>query len=471
MPVYRTYVLGHASAQDLRYIDWAVAHARRRSEATDRTVFDFVSQVLRGQGVDGRTLPPDHPAWPFAARFQQFCAPVAAKGVEDTAFYRYHRLAALNEVGGDPGPFGMTVRAFHGASADRAARWPHTLLTTSTHDNKRSEDVRNRLDVLSEMPGAWRLALARWRRLSRGARGEGGGPSGSDEYLFYQAVLGTLPAEGLTEDTLPAYRERIEQYMLKAAREAKQHTSWTTPDDAYEAGLLAFVRGVLARVQPNPLLGDLQASAAALAWFGALNSLSMVLLKFTSPGVPDLYQGNELMDLSLVDPDNRRPVDYALRLRHLEALEGLAERDDRAEALRTLLQAPHDGRAKLWLTWRLLQLRARQPDLFRDGRYLALPASGERQDHVLAYARQLGSQTLVVVAGRLFARLNPSPAAPPLGEAAWGDTQVDLSGLPGLAQARLVDAVSGRTLELEGTGLRLAEAFLHFPAAALLVAR
>jgi (1->4)-alpha-D-glucan 1-alpha-D-glucosylmutase len=472
MPVYRTYVLdGRASAQDLRFIDWAVAHARRRSDATDRSVFDFVSHVLRGQGADGQPLPAEHPVWPFAARFQQFCAPVAAKGVEDTAFYRYHRLTALNEVGGDPGPFGMTVRAFHGASADRAARWPHTLLTTSTHDNKRSEDVRNRLDVLSEVPAAWRLSLARWRRLSRGLRGDDGSPSGADEYLLYQAVLGTLPAEGLTEDVLPAYRQRIEQYMLKAAREAKQHTSWTTPDEAYEAGLLNFTRGVLARLQPNPLLNDLQASAATLAWFGALNSLSMVLLKFTSPGVPDLYQGNELMDLSLVDPDNRRPVDFGLRARQLDALQALAEHDDLPSRLPRLLDSPQDGRAKLWLTWRLLQLRATWPELFRDGRYLALPAAGERQDHVLAYARVCGEQTLVVVAGRLFARLNGTPGAAPLGEPVWGDTHVDLAGLPGLAGARLTDAVSGQTLVSDGAQLRLAEAFRHFPAAALLATR
>ncbi|MBX3619102.1 MAG: malto-oligosyltrehalose synthase [Rhizobacter sp.] len=477
MPVYRTYILGRASAQDLRYLDWAVAHARKRSDAADRSVFDFVGRVLRGQGPDGEPQPPDHAAWQFAARFQQFCAPVAAKGVEDTAFYQYHRLVSLNEVGGDPAAFGMTVRAFHGASSDRAARWPHTILATSTHDNKRSEDVRNRLHVLSEMPAAWRLGLARWRRLAAGYKSELNGqpaPSAGDEYLLYQTLLGTLPAQGLADDTLGAYRERIERYMHKAAREAKQHTSWVCPDEAYENALTAFVRGVLARVQPNPLLTDLQGYASTLAWFGALNSLSTVLMKFTSPGVPDLYQGNELIDLSLVDPDNRRPVDFALRERHLGTLETLAARPDAAECARALAQEPHDGRAKLWLTWRLLQRRAEQPELFRDGRYLPLTVTGARQDHVLAYARQQGEATLVVIVGRLFSRLGAEPGVLPLGAAIWGDTAVELPAAP--PGARWVSALTGEPVPDEavpeqGRRVHLAEAFRHFPAAALTLTR
>lgn len=474
MPVYRTYILGRASAQDIRFLDWAVAHARKRSDAPDRSVFDFVSHVLRGQGPDGAPLPPEHAAWHFAARFQQFCAPVAAKGVEDTAFYQYHRLTSLNEVGGDPGPFGMTVRAFHGASSDRAARWPHTILATSTHDNKRSEDVRNRINVLSEMPAAWRLGLARWKRLARSHKSELNDstvPTAADEYLLYQTLLGTLPPEGLDESTLGPYRERILQYLLKAAREAKRHTSWTCPDEAYENALAAFVRGVLARVQPNPLLNDLQASASALAWYGALNSLSMVLMKFTAPGVPDVYQGNELMDLSLVDPDNRRPVDYALRERHLAALEELAQSPDRAAQLRGLAAAPHDGRAKLWLTWRLLQLRAERPELFRDGRYLPLAATGEQQEQVVAYVREHGEALLVVLASRLHTRLCAQPGTLPLGPEVWGSTAVELPGLGAGAPWQCGDVVSGQAVPLHGNQLRLAEAFSTFPAAALLLTR
>jgi (1->4)-alpha-D-glucan 1-alpha-D-glucosylmutase len=473
MPVYRTYIVGHASAQDLRYIDWAIAHARRRSDAADRSVFDFVGRVLRGQGFDGQPAEADSPAWQFAARFQQFSAPVAAKGVEDTAFYQYNRLVSLNEVGGDPALFGVTVRAFHGASADRAGRWPHTILATSTHDNKRSEDVRNRLNVLSEMPGAWRLGLARWRRLAHGHRAAingGSAPSAADEYLLYQTLLGSLPAGGLDEAELPVYRERIQNYMLKAAREAKRHTRWTCPNEDYENALNAFVQGVLARVQPNPLLTDLQASASALAWFGALNSLSMALMKFTSPGVPDLYQGNELIDLSLVDPDNRRPVDYELRSLRLAELEVLATQPDLARAVTALASEPHDGRAKLWLTWRLLALRAQQPELFRDGRYVPLNVTGSRQEHVVAYARQHGEMTLIVIAGRLFARLPGGPQALPLGEGAWGDTAVELAeGINTPEGSRLLHVLTGEAWPVEGRRIPLSAAFAHFPAAALLV--
>jgi (1->4)-alpha-D-glucan 1-alpha-D-glucosylmutase len=475
MPVYRTYILGSASAQDIRFLDWAIAHARKRSEAPDRSVFDFIGRVLRGQGPAGQPLPPEHAAWQFAARFQQFCAPVTAKGVEDTAFYQYHRLVSLNEVGGDPALFGMTVRAFHGATGDRAARWPHTILATSTHDNKRSEDVRNRLNVLSEMPGAWRLGLARWKRLARAYKSEVNGapaPSAADEYLLYQTLLGTLPAGGLDEAGLAAYRERIEQYMLKAAREAKRHTSWVCPDEAYEAALGAFVRGVLARVQPNPLLGDLQASASALAWFGAMNSLSMVLIKFTSPGVPDLYQGNELMTLDLVDPDNRRAVDFPLRECYLSELEAMQSAPELREHLRALAEAPEDGRAKLWLTWRLLQLRSERPALFRDGRYIPLTVAGERQEQAIAYAREHGDEVLVVVAARHFSRLQATPGVLPLGDAAWGDTTVDLSPLaPFITGARCTDALSGRPFELHDGPLRAGAAFSTFPAVALLFTR
>jgi (1->4)-alpha-D-glucan 1-alpha-D-glucosylmutase len=475
MPVYRTYILGQASAQDIRFLDWAVAHARKRSEAPDRSVFDFVSRVLRGQGPDGEPVPAEHAAWQFAARFQQFCAPVAAKGVEDTAFYQYHRLVSLNEVGGDPGPFGMTVRAFHGATGDRAARWPHTILATSTHDNKRSEDVRNRLNVLSEMPAAWRLGLARWKRLAQGFKNEVNGrpaPSAADEYLLYQTLLGTLPAQGLDEASLPEYRERIVQYALKAARESKQNTSWTCPDEGYEAALTGFVRSVLARVQPNPLLSDLQASATGLAWYGALNSLSMVMLKFTSPGVPDLYQGNELIDLSLVDPDNRRAVDFAARERGLSALEAMQASQDLPARVHALVADPHDGQAKLWLTWRLLQLRAQHPELFRDGRYLPLVVTGERQEHAVAFARERGNQVLIVVAARLCSRLCPQPGELPVGAEVWGDTAIDLASvLPPGTGCHCIDALTGAPVVLGDGPVLLGQVCAGLPVAALLLTK
>ena len=467
MPVYRTYIVDAASAQDLRYIDWAVAHARRRSQAADTSIFGFVRQALLGQAIEGADAGLNEHVRRFAVRFQQFSAPVTAKGVEDTAFYRYSRLASLNEVGGDPAQFGMTVRAFHGASADRAARWPHTMLATSTHDNKRSEDVRNRIDVLSEMPAAWRLALRRWSTQTRAHRKKLEGaiaPSRADEYLFYQTLLGTLPPGTLNESSLAAWRDRIERYMIKAAREAKAQTSWISPNEDYENALAEFVRGTLARVQPNLFLDELRARAEPIAWFGALNSLTMALLKFTSPGVPDLYQGSEIMDLSLVDPDNRRPVDFALRARLLEEISG--DCADSAARARTLAQSPHDGRAKLHIGARLLALRRELPDLFREGSYVPLDCRGAQAAHVLTYARQHEGRTLVAIAGRLFAKLLNEPGRLPLGGEVWTDTAVAAGSLA--EGMRFANVLTGETLAVRGGTIELAQAFANFPAAALI---
>ena len=467
MPVYRTYVVDKPSVQDERYIDWAIAHARKRSTLPDLSIFDFVKACLRNQAPAGSDAERVDSVRQFALRFQQFCAPVAAKGVEDTAFYRYHRLVSLNEVGGDPSVFGITPRAFHGASADRAARWPHTIVATSTHDNKRSEDVRTRIDVLSEMPQAWEAALERWHGLAANLRGPGevaAMPSAADEYLLYQTLLGTLPACGLDDETLPAYRERIAAYMLKAARESKQHTSWTRPDETYENALSAFVNGALARVRPNPLLTDLQALGKTLAWFGALNSLSMVLLKYTAPGVPDLYQGNELMDLSLVDPDNRRPVDYELRIRLLDELSDLAGQPGLPTLLEAMASDLHDGRIKLWLTWRLLGLRAREPAFFQTASYTPLVVNGAKCEHVLAYARSAGEATLIVVAGRLFMRLLDGAEVLPLNELVWQDAALELDRLP--EGCELENVITGETLRIEQGRLPLARAFAHLPVAA-----
>jgi (1->4)-alpha-D-glucan 1-alpha-D-glucosylmutase len=450
-PVYRTYIAGAPSAQDARYLDWAVARARSRSRAADVSVFDFVRAALAG--MDGRTLP-------LALRFQQFSAAVAAKGVEDTAFYNWFPLASLNEVGGEPDQFGITLRAFHGASADRAARWPHTMLATSTHDHKRSGDVRLRIDVLSELPAAWRLMLRRWHAMNSGARRalEGGpAPDRVDEYLLYQTLLGTLPPGEIDEAALAAYRERIEQYLLKAAREAKRRTSWISPDADYERALAEFVRALLGRVHPNPFLEDLRAQAATLAWFGALNGVSTALVKYASPGVPDLYQGTELIELSLVDPDNRRPVDFAMRARLLAQLEAGA--DPAALAASAL-----DGRAKLWVIFRLLQLRRRLPELFAAGDYRPLEVTGAHREHVVAFARRHASGTLLVVAGRLYAKMLGAEAGRlPVGEA-WGDTAVRLPK----GVVRVESVLGGEAIAPACGSLSLQQACARFPVAALL---
>ncbi|MDR6539181.1 malto-oligosyltrehalose synthase [Variovorax soli] len=471
LPVYRTYIIEAPSAQDERFITWATREAQRNSREADLTIYDFVQQTLLGRAVPGADESLQRRVLHLAIRFQQFSAPVTAKGVEDTAFYRYFPLSALNEVGGEPARFGMTVAEFHEASADRAQRWPHTMLATSTHDNKRSEDVRCRIDVLSEMPATWRLALRRWRSLTRPIRkrleavgAPAGAPSSTDEYLLYQTLLGTLPPGGLDETTREPYAERIVRYMQKAAREAKLQTRWTNPDEAYEKALEDFARALLSPRADPRFVDDLQTLARTLAWFGALNSLSLVLLKFASPGVPDLYQGNELMDLSLVDPDNRRPVDYALRARCLDELEALARTDDLPARIAALVpDAARDGRAKLWVVWRMLSLRREHPALFHEGDYCGLPAEGAKASHLVAFARRHGDQWLVSIAARLFSSLAAS-GEPPLGEL-WGDTVVRM---PEAAEGlRFENVLTGETFVVHGGALRVSAAFAHFPGAAL----
>jgi (1->4)-alpha-D-glucan 1-alpha-D-glucosylmutase len=466
LPVYRTYITGAPSPEDLHSLKWAVGKAARRGHAADVAIFDFVHRALAGRALEGASDELHAQALAFAMAFQQFTAPVTAKGVEDTALYNYNRLASLNEVGSDPEAFGLSIPAFHGASAERAESWPHTLLATSTHDNKRSEDVRCRINVLSEMPAMWRLALRRWRRLNRSRRSEVQGepaPSPNDEYLLYQTLLGSFPIDAAS-GPLEEYRERIERYLVKAARESKARTSWVNPDAEYEAALGRFVREALDAARPNPFLEDLRAQARSIAWFGALNSLSMAILKLTSPGVPDLYQGNEMLDFSLVDPDNRRPVDYRRRGQALAGIQAAEAKGDLAAFARSLAAEPHDGRAKLLVTWRLLDARRRMPEVFRDGAYQPLRASGARAEHVLAYARRYGRRTVVVIAARLFARLSGEAGRLPLGEAHWGDTRVETSLADRLV---LTNLLTSETLEVSGGSIALARAFASFPGAVL----
>jgi len=472
LPVYRTYIETHPTAQDRRYVDWAVAQARRRARSADASIFDFIHAVLLLEPPDDAPAT-QAAAWrAFVRRFQQFTGAVTAKGIEDTAFYRFNRLVSLNEVGGRPDQFGITVAAFHGANAARAARWPHSLLATSTHDTKRSEDVRTRIDVLSEMPAAWRAALHRWRLLNRSRRRTVDGlpaPSPNDEYLFYQTLLGSFPVEDPDAVALAGYRERIRDYLLKAVREAKLHSSWINVNAPYEAAVTAFVEAVLSGHPGggNLFLDDFRPLARAVAWYGAWSSLSLVLLKSTAPGVPDFYQGNEMLDFSLVDPDNRRPVDYPARGAALAALQALAaEPAGPAARLAEMAHAIHDGRLKLWVTWRALAARRAQPAVFRDGDYLPVAVSGATAPHVVAFARRHAAAGVLVAAGRLFASLGVSDTTLPVGEQAWPDARLDTAWLP--AGTRLEDMLSGRSLVSPGDGgLAASHVFAVLPLALL----
>jgi len=386
----------------------------------------------------------------FAMRFQQFTAPVVAKGVEDTAFYRYHRLIALNEVGNDPRDFGFTLKAFHAASEDRARNWPCTMIGSSTHDTKRSEDVRARLGALSELASAWRLLLARWHRLNRSRRTEAEGgslPARADEYHYYQALLGIWPSRGPDAEELDTLRERLGRYMLKAVREAKLRTSWINPDAEYEAALERFVAHSL----DNPaFVKEVNEAVARLARLGMLVSLSQALLKVASPGVPDYYQGTELFDFSLVDPDNRRPVDYELRKSLLEQVESAKQGN--------FLENLADGRAKLHVIRQGLAVRRAYPMLFHGGRYSPLYADAGREENVCAFSLRQGEHAVVAVAPRLFARLI-EPDGAPLGERVWGASRLTLPA------GRYRNVLTGD--ELEGGDAPLARLLATFPVALL----
>jgi (1->4)-alpha-D-glucan 1-alpha-D-glucosylmutase len=431
-PVYRTYVTAAgASREDVRCVEWAVGVARKRSQDAATGIFEFVRDVLLVRQA------PEEPyraaVCAFAMKFQQYSGPVTAKAVEDTAFYQYDRLVSLNEVGGDPGRFGRSVAAFHQENQDRARRWPHAMLAGSTHDSKRSEDVRARISALSELPGEWSRAIAGWSRLNRGpapAAGTERAPSAEDEYLLYQTLLGVWPFQAPDAQGLAALLERVEAYMLKAGREAKLRTSWINPRPDYETATRDFLRALLAPGPGNLFLREFLPFQARVARTGAFTSLSQTLLKLTSPGVPDLYQGTELWDFSLADPDNRRPVDFAARRAALAGIQAAQAAQGAAACARDLLEHLPDGRIKLYLIWKALGLRRGQEALFRDGAYLPLEVGGRQAEHAVAFARQLGSEQLVVVVPRLFGALMGPEGRPPTGAEAWGDTWAELPAEP-----------------------------------------
>ena len=474
-PVYRTYVGGSVSDTDKRYIDWAIAAARRRRAAGEAPAFDFVrAALLMELPVASESL--RRQLRNFAVKFQQVTAPITAKGVEDTSLYRFNRLTSLNEVGGEPELYGATVRAFHADSQHRSRFWPHEMLGTSTHDTKRSEDVRARISVLSEMTQVWRKSIERWTRMNRIRKREVEGqpaPSLNDEYLLYQTLVGSWPLEELDEAALAAYRERIEGYMIKAAREAKLRTSWANVNADYEEALVQFIRAALEAREGNFFLAEFTALQRRISRFGLLNALSQTLCKLTAPGVPDIYQGNEIWDFSLVDPDNRRPVDYSKRRAMLAALQAM-DMDTCIERglMQSLVTSLHDGRCKLFLTSKTLRFRRDHAALFRDGEYLPLRVTGEHASNVCAFARQLEGKLAVTIAPRLYLRLLGNRDEPPLGESVWSDTAVELPKAYG--DATLLNGVlDGESITATRAGgrtiVRLADALAHFPVGLLAV--
>jgi (1->4)-alpha-D-glucan 1-alpha-D-glucosylmutase len=466
-PVYRTYIAESISESDRRYVEWAVAAAKRRRSSTEAPVLDFVRAALLLE-LPAPTERIRARMRAFVMKFQQITAPITAKGVEDTALYRFNRLTSLNEVGGEPDLYGTSVQAFHADSQYRAKNWPHEMLGTSTHDTKRSEDVRARINVLSEMTMAWRKTIERWRRMNRTRKREVDGrpaPSPNDESLLYQTLIGSWPLEELDAAGNAAYRERIEAYMIKAAREAKLRTSWANVNAEYEEALTQFVRTTLELREGNLFLSDLVAVQRRLTRYGLLNGLSQLVCKLTAPGVPDIYQGNEIWDFSLVDPDNRRPVDYDKRRAMLAELRR-APPSEPAQ-VRALLDHINDGRCKLYLTWKILQFRREHAELFRRGEYIPLRTTGEHASNLCAFARRHAEGLLITLAPRLYLRLLGERELPPLGAEVWKNTQIELPhGYDADSAIPLHNILEGTQVPVNSDGerptVRVADALAHF---------
>ena len=453
-PVYRTYVSHRGvSDEDRRIVNWAVNVARKRNAGVELSVFDFLRDVLLSERGEGKSEATRRAMLEFAMKFQQVTSPVAAKGVEDTALYRYNRLVCLNEVGNDPGRFGTSSSALHQSNAERARAWPHTMLATSTHDTKRSEDVRARIAVLSELPDLWKLHLARWTRLNRSKRrhiGEDPAPDRDDEYLLYQTLLGIWSP---TED-FAALTERLQAYIVKAAREAKRSTSWIAPNAEYEKALGDFVGELLADPERSAFVRDFRVLAATVAFFGRINSLAQAVLKIASPGLPDFYQGTELTALTLVDPDNRRRVDFDAAVAHLDVI-------DRLQGPPRGLLEQEGAASKLYVIRKLLQLRRVDPELFARGDYQPLQIEGARKEHVFAFARTYEGRSCIVIVPRWSAKLMDAVNELPLGEQVWADTMINAPA------ARMLDVLTDREVVIDGA-IVVASVLTEFPAAVLI---
>jgi (1->4)-alpha-D-glucan 1-alpha-D-glucosylmutase len=480
-PVYRTYIRdGCVSGTDRQIICRAVAQAKRRNPATDAAVFDFIRDVLLLEAPPDLDEAGRRERELFVGRFQQVTSPVTAKGIEDTAFYRYFPLASLNEVGSDLRVGPTAMEEFHRHNLARQAAWPYSLISTSTHDTKRSEDARRQISVLSEIPHLWRKAVNRWARLNwRHCREVDGqpAPSRNDEYLFYQSLVGVWPPAPPGKTEIRKLQDRLAAYMQKATHEAKLRTSWISPNAEYDAAVREFVVATLDDRPKNRFMAEFRTFHESIVNWGLYAALAQTLLKLTSPGVPDVYQGQELWDFSLVDPDNRRPVDFALRRKMLARLRKDVGRNERSllALARQLAVDPRDPRLKLFVTWRVLQFRREHADLFGSGNYVPLSVEGVKARNLCAFARRLPSSEAapaiaVVLAPRLIAQLTAATDSvsppPPLGATVWQDTRIALDGAVG-SQPPLKNLFTGQVWASGSSPMLVADILADFPVALL----
>jgi (1->4)-alpha-D-glucan 1-alpha-D-glucosylmutase len=470
-PVYRTYVTEEEiSLTDRKYIDEAVNRAKARSTAADSTAFNFIHDVLLTSQAENRPLFYQRAVIHFAMKFQQYSSALMAKGLEDTCFYRYNRLTSLNDVGGDPLRFGVSLKEFHKHIQARARTWPDEMVTTSTHDSKRSEDVRARINVLSEIPLEWFRQVRTWRDLNRRNKTPCNGteaPTANDEYLLYQTLIGAWMFQNPKAKQSQDFAARIREYMRKAIREAKDKTSWARPNESYESAVTSFA-GSLS--ESEEFLQAFLPFQHKVAFFGMLNSLAQTLIKLTVPGVPDIYQGNELWSFDLVDPDNRRPVDYTIRKDLLRRVQNSnAVSGGRAKAFANeLAHNMEDGRIKMYVIWKALELRNRDAKLFREGAYIPLESRGEQAKHVVAFARKRETGCVIVAVPRLTAKLLKGETRLPCDGDVWQDTRIELPYKEG-KQLRNVftGTVLGTDVRDSGTVLAATRLFADFPVALL----
>ena len=473
-PVYRTYVnTWMVGDRDRQEVELAIAKAKRRSPAVSESVFDFLKDVLLLR------FPPafgyeDKAEWlDFVMRFQQITGPVMAKGVEDTAFYVYNRFVSLNEVGGTPDRFGTPLETFHGQNIERMKYWAHALIATSTHDTKRSEHVRARINVLSGLPREWGEKVRAWARLNRKKKTVLEGreaPDRNEEYLLYQTLIGAWPVEPLAGEAYGAFTSRIRDYMRKASREAKVNTSWINPDKTYEDALAAFIDAVLSPSPGNRFLNDFLPFQRMISDFGMYNSLSQTLLKICSPGVPDFYQGTELWDFSLVDPDNRRLVDFEKRVAMLAELKRREAELTGAELARDLWANKDDGRIMLYLIYKALTFRKGNRALFEQGEYVPLAGEGPMAGNICAFERRTPKGSAIAAVPRLMTQAVAAGASPGFGTGVWDNTSLVLSGAEPGTQYRNVftgAALAAEALPDGRTGLPVSGVFADFPVALL----
>jgi (1->4)-alpha-D-glucan 1-alpha-D-glucosylmutase len=465
LPVYRTYTRAwELSARDRLCLERAFNEAERLGNQPNAAALNSLRQVLLLDAPT--TLPPEQreARLEFVLKWQQLTGAIMAKGFEDTALYSYNRLISLNEVGGNPASAGVSVDEFHHLNRTRRQRWPHTLNASSTHDTKRSEDVRARINVLSEIPEEWEGKLAEWSHWNQPKKSRLNGlyiPEPNTEMLIYQTLIGAWP---IHQEELPDFKERLKAYMIKAVREAKVHTRWLSPNEDYEAALIEFMDSILESSENNPFMEDLLRFEKKTAFYGALNSLAQVLLKITSPGLPDFYQGTELWDFSLVDPDNRRLVSFPKRAEFLDELIQ-KEVQGQQSLVKRISTSWQDGRVKLYVTHKALDTRRRDRDVFQEGNYMPLCVEGKGPEHICAFARNKGGKWAITVVPRLLVKLVDAGTFP-CGQPVWGN---DILILPEDTPPYWLNIFTGERLGVSGgrKALSLAEILRIFPVALL----